>query len=123
MECFLTVFLNEPIKIVEILESEGNQQQVDGVNWVDIKAKNNKGKIIIVELQNIRELYYHEHVNAIMIQNDVLGNAKLEGRAEGRVEEKIENAKRFLAMGLSCEQVAQGTNLPLEEIQKLAENL
>ena len=119
----MTVFLNEPIKIVEILESEGNQQQVDGVNWVDIKAKNNKGKIIIVELQNIRELYYHEHVNAIMIQNDVLGNAKLEGRAEGRVEEKIENAKRFLAMGLSCEQVAQGTNLPLEEIQKLAENL
>ena len=272
LEGFLTVFIGEPIKIIEILESEGNQQaEDDKFNRVDIKAKNSKGDIIIVEVQNTSELYYlervlygvakaitehinlgntykevkkvysisilyfdlgkgsdyiyvgqnnfvglhtkdsliistkekdtivrkspaeifptymlvrvnefnrvakspleewvdylkngiikpdtkapglqeareklkyysmsnaerhayDEHVNAIMIQNDVLGNAKLEGRAEGRAEgrvegraeEKIENAKRFLAMGLSCEQVAKGTNLPLEEIEKLAKNI
>ena len=64
---------------------------------------------------------YDEHVNAIMIQNDVLGNAKLEGRAEGRAEERIENAKRFLAMGLSPQQVADGTMLPLEEVEKLVD--
>lgn len=40
LEGFLTVFLNEPIKIVEILESEGNQQEADDkFNRVDIKAK------------------------------------------------------------------------------------
>ena len=270
LEGFLTVFIGEPIKIVDILESEGNQQaEDDKFNRVDIKAKNSKGDIIIVEIQNTSELYYlervlygvakaitehinlgntykevkkvysisilyfdlgkgsdyiyvgqnnfvglhtkdnliistkekdtivrkspaeifptymlvrvnefnkiavspieewvdylkngvikpdttapglqeareklryysmsdaerhayDEHVNAIMIQNDVLGNAKLEGRAEGRVEgraegraeERIDTAKRLLAMGLSPQQVADGTMLALEEVEKLVD--
>ena len=51
LEGFLTVFLNEPIKIVDILESEGNQQAAeDKFNRVDIKAKNSKGEIIIVDI-------------------------------------------------------------------------
>ena len=63
LEGFLTVFLNEPIKIVDILESEGNQQQAnDKFNRVDIKAKNSKGEIIIVEIQNTSKLYYLERV-------------------------------------------------------------
>ena len=42
LEGFLTVFIGEPIKIVDILESEGNQQaEDDKFNRVDIKAKNN----------------------------------------------------------------------------------
>lgn len=272
LEGFLTVFIGEPIKIVDILESEGNQQaEDDKFNRVDIKAKNSKGDIIIVEIQNTSELYYlervlygvakaitehinlgntykevkkvysisilyfdlgkgsdyiyvgqnnfvglhtkdnliistkekdtivrkspaeifptymlvrvnefnkiavspieewvdylkngvikpdttapglqeareklryysmsdaerhayDEHVNAIMIQNDVLGNAKLEGRAEGRVEgraegraeERIDTAKRLLAMGLSPQQVVDGTMLPLEEVEKLVDEI
>lgn len=79
-------------------------------------------KLKYYSMSNVERHAYDEHINAIMIQNDVLGNAKLEGMAEGRAEEKIENAKRFLAMGLSYEQVAKGTNLPLEEIEKLANN-
>lgn len=49
------------------------------------------------------------------------GEAKgrAEGRAEGKYEEKIENAKRFLALGLSPEQVAQGTRLTTEEVLAL----
>lgn len=63
LEGFLTVFLNEPIKIIEILESEGNQQtEDDKFNRVDIKAKNSKGDIIIVEIQNTSELHYLERV-------------------------------------------------------------
>lgn len=260
LEGFLTVFIGEPITIIDILESEGNQLDADDkFNRVDIKARNSKGDIIIVEVQNTSELYYlervlygvakaitehinlgntykevkkvysisilyfdlgkgsdyiyvgqnnfvglhtkdkliistkekdsiirkspteifptymlvrvnefndvakspleewveylkngvirsdtkapglqeareklkyfsmsneerhayDEHVNAIMIQNDVLGNAKEEGKAEGRAEEKVENAKNFLAMGLSPEQVAEGTRLPLSEVMKL----
>ena len=272
LEGFLTVFIGEPITIIEILESEGNQDAADDkFNRVDIKAKNSKGDIIIVEVQNTSELYYlervlygvakaitehinlgntykevkkvysisilyfdlgkgsdyiyvgqnnfvglhtkdnliistkekdtivrkspseifptymlvrvnefndvakspleewvnylkngviksdtnapglqearkklqyysmtnaerhayDEHINAIMIQNDVLDNSKREGRAEGlaegraeglaegRAAEKAENAKRFLAMGLSPQQVADGTGLSLEEIMKL----
>ena len=264
LEGFLTVFLNEPIKIVDILESEGNQQQAnDKFNRVDIKAKNNKGEIIIVEIQNTSELYYlervlygvakaitehinlgntykevkkvysisilyfdlgkgsdyiyvgqnnfvglhtqdhlvistkekdtivrkspseifptyilvrvnefnkvakspleewveylkngvispetqapglqeareklkyysmsdaeryayDEHINAIMIQNDVLGNARLEGmeegRAESRVEEKNNIARKMLANGLSIEQIALITGLTEKEIKEL----
>ncbi len=59
LEGFLTVFLKEPITIVEILESEGNQlSEDDKFNRVDIKARNSKGEIILIEVQNTRELYY-----------------------------------------------------------------
>ena len=63
MEGFLTVFLGEEVKIIEILESESNQQTIDDkFNRVDIKAKNNKDEIIIIEVQNTRELYYLERI-------------------------------------------------------------
>ena len=63
LERFLTVFLGEKITIVDILESEGNQQSADDkFNRVDIKARNSKDEIIIVEIQNTRELYYLERV-------------------------------------------------------------
>ena len=43
LEGFLTVLLGEPIRIVEILESEGNQlNETDKFNRVDIKARNSK---------------------------------------------------------------------------------
>ena len=260
LEGFLTVFLNEPIKIVDILESEGNQQEADDkFNRVDIKAKNSKGEIIIVEIQNTSELYYlervlygvakaitehinlgntykevkkvysisilyfdlgkgsdyiyvgqnnfvglhtqdhliistkekdtivrkspseifptyilvrvnefnrvakspleewveylkngvispetqapglqeareklkyysmsdaeryayDEHINAIMIQNDVLGNARLECMEEGRTKEKNDIARKMLANGLSIEQIALITGLTEQEIKGL----
>lgn len=256
LEGFLTVFIGEPITIIDILESEGNQEASDDkFNRVDIKAKNSKGDIIIVEVQNTSELYYlervlygvakaitehinlgntykevkkvysisilyfdlgkgsdyiyvgqnnfvglhtkdnliistkekdtivrkspteifptymlvrvnefndvakspleewvnylkngviksdtkapglqeareklqyysmsnaerhayDEHINAIMIQNDVLDNAKREGRAE----ERIENAKSFLAIGVLPEKVAEALKMPLDEVMKL----
>ena len=63
LEGFLTVLLGEPIRIVEILESEGNQQREnDKFNRVDIKARNSKDEIIIVEVQNTREIYYLERI-------------------------------------------------------------
>lgn len=63
LEGFLTVFIGEEVKIVEILESEGNQQtQDDKFNRVDIKARNSKGEIILVEVQNTSEVYYLERI-------------------------------------------------------------
>ena len=44
---------------VELLESESNQQNEDDkFNRVDIKAKNSKGEIILVEIQQSEEYYY-----------------------------------------------------------------
>jgi hypothetical protein len=63
LEGFLTVLLGEKIQIMEILESEGNQQREDDkFNRVDIKARNSKDEIILVEVQNTRELYYLERI-------------------------------------------------------------
>lgn len=63
LEGFLSVLLDEEVKIIEILESESNQLTADDkFNRVDIKAKNDKGEIIIVEIQNTRELYYLERI-------------------------------------------------------------
>ena len=41
------------------------------------------------------------------------------GRKEGRIEANTETALRLLAMGLSAEQVAEATQLPLDIIEKL----
>lgn len=63
LEGFLTVLIGDEIRIVEILESEGNQQTADDkFNRVDIKARNSKDEIVIIEIQNTRELYYLERI-------------------------------------------------------------
>lgn len=63
LEGFLTVLLGEEVKIIELLESESNQLAAnDKFNRVDIKAKNSKGEIIIIEVQNTRELDYLERI-------------------------------------------------------------
>ena len=63
LEGLLTVLIGEQFHIVEILESESNQTAYDDkFNRVDIKAKNSKGEIIIVEIQLTRELYYLERI-------------------------------------------------------------
>lgn len=63
LEGFLTVFLGEKVTILEILESESNHPSAeDKFNRVDIKARNSKDEIIIIEIQNTRELYYLERI-------------------------------------------------------------
>lgn len=79
---------------------------------------------------------YDEHINAVMIQNDVLSTAALEGRQEGRqeglaegrqegfekgrIEEKRENARKMKSLNLPPETIHQITGLPIEEIEKLS---
>ena len=58
-EGLISVLVGEQVKIVELLESESNKQSRDDkFNRVDIKAKNSKGEIILVEIQQTRELDY-----------------------------------------------------------------
>ena len=68
-------------------------------------------KLKYYSMSDAERYAYDEHINAIMIQNDVFGNAKLEGmeegrvegRSEGRTEEKNNIARKMLANGLSIE--------------------
>ena len=63
LEGLITVLLNDDTKIIEILESESNQSDPnDKFNRVDIKALDSKGEIILVEIQQTREVYYLERI-------------------------------------------------------------
>ena len=58
-EGLITVLVGEKVEIVELLESESNQEHKDAkFNRVDIKAKDSQGRIILVEIQQSRELDY-----------------------------------------------------------------
>jgi len=46
-------------------------------------------------------------------------DARMEGRIQGSYDTKIETAKKLIAMNLSIEQIAQVTDLSIEEIAKL----
>ena len=59
LEGLVSAVLGEKITITELLESESNQRQKDDkYNRVDIKAKNSKGDIILIEIQQTTELYF-----------------------------------------------------------------
>lgn len=74
---------------------------------------------------------YDEHINAVMIQNDVLGNARQEGleegraegravgRAEGELSKSQEIARNLLGLGMSVPQIMQATGLTQKHIEQL----
>ncbi len=61
IEGLLTSLLGEKVTIKEFLESESNQEtEDDKFNRVDILAENENRELLIVEIQNTRELaYFH----------------------------------------------------------------
>ena len=46
-----------------------------------------------------------------------------QGISQGEHQKAIETAKKFLTMGISIEQVAQGTGLSLETIENIAKTI
>ena len=63
VEGFLSELLNDDIKILEILESEANKENChDKFNRVDLKVKDQKQAIIIIELQYDKELDYLQRI-------------------------------------------------------------
>ena len=69
------------------------------------------------DIKNMRDIYATRKFDEK--KGIEIGMAK--GRAEGMEKEKLATAHRLLSMGLSDEQVATATELPLEEILKLKE--
>lgn len=61
LEGLLSTLLGENVIIVRILESEGNKEDSeDKFNRIDVLAENSKGELVIIEVQNNRELdYFH----------------------------------------------------------------
>ncbi|MEA1956113.1 MAG: Rpn family recombination-promoting nuclease/putative transposase [Campylobacterota bacterium] len=63
LEGFLSELLFEDITILEILESESNQDEKnDKFNRLDIKVKNQKEEIVLIEIQYDREMDYMQRI-------------------------------------------------------------
>lgn len=59
LEGFLTELIGESIRIEAVLEGEANKEQEGSkFNRVDLLVENNKGELIIIEIQNSHELDY-----------------------------------------------------------------
>ncbi|MBR5375073.1 MAG: PD-(D/E)XK nuclease family transposase, partial [Paludibacteraceae bacterium] len=59
LEGLFTVLLGRKVEIVEVLESESNQQTLDDkFNRVDMMVKADDGELFIVEVQLTRDLYF-----------------------------------------------------------------
>jgi len=63
LEGFLGELIREDITILEVLESESNKEdRADKFNRVDLKVRNEKNEIIIIEVQYQREFDYLQRI-------------------------------------------------------------
>ena len=70
---------------------------------------------------SILKTEYNEDEFAEVTYKDGLEDGIKQGKAEGILEANIAIIKRFSEMGLSLEQIAQGTNLTLEKVKEILE--
>ena len=83
----------------------------------------------LVEEHKINNKFRNEYFAMNLHDRDITRKAFAEGEAlgvekgisQGAEQNKIETAKKFIKMGFSFEQIAEGTNLSLEKVQQLAE--
>ena len=123
---YFLIRVNEFNKVAVTPLEEWIEYFKSGVIRPDTKApglEEARRKLIYYNMDKAEQLAYDEHVNALMIQNDVLSTAAMEGREEGRQEgrqeEKIENARTMKSLNISADIIHQVTGLPLEEIDRL----
>ena len=101
-EGLINVLIGEKIEIVELLESESNQEHKDDkFNRVDIKAKDSQGRIIIVEIQQSRELDY--------LQRMLYGMAKTITEHMGRGK-SYENVKKVYSINILYFDLGEGAD-------------
>ncbi|MCP4696871.1 MAG: hypothetical protein GY862_08490, partial [Gammaproteobacteria bacterium] len=63
LEGFFSAVLRETVRVVQILESESNQEEkTQKFNRVDLLAEDSAGRRLIIEVQNERETDYLERL-------------------------------------------------------------
>lgn len=63
---------------------------------------------------------YDKFWDSVSVERTLIDDSYQKGKEEGKHEANTETAQRLLAMGLSAEQVAKATQLPLEIIKNLS---
>ena len=73
-------------------------------------------KLLYMTMNDSDRHAYDAHMDDIMVQNDVLDTAKMEGRAEGEQTKAMDIARRLKSMGMSLEVISSATGLSEQEI-------
>lgn len=108
LEGLMTVLIGEQVRIVEILESEGNQNAPDDkFNRVDVMARNSKDEYIIVEVQLTREIHYLERM-LYGVSKVVTDNIRL-GERYDRVKKVYSINILYFPLGSGRDYVYHGT--------------
>lgn len=110
LEGFLSELLNEDVKIKQVLESESNKEMADDkFNRVDILVENDKGELVIIEVQNTQEYDYFHRM--------LFGAAKAiteyikEGEAFANVKKIISITIAYFDLGQGKDYVYHGTTV------------
>ncbi len=109
LEGFLSVLLNQEIKIEEVLDSESNKDTPsDKHNRVDVLVKNQFDERIIIEVQNSKELdYFHRMAYGT---SKVISQHIGAGQPYGSIKKVISITIAYFDLGEGEDYVYHGTN-------------
>jgi predicted transposase/invertase (TIGR01784 family) len=80
LEGFLTVLFNDPVQIIEIIDKNTNGSSDDKHCQVDLAVRNNRGRIVIVEIHTGRDKFFMK---------------KIAGGASRLIAERVLNCDRY----------------------------
>ena len=131
---YILIRVNEFDKVALTPLEEWMKYLKDGTICPDTSApglSEAREKLKYYSMSPKERMAYDEHLNAMMIQNDVLDSAKLggrlegiaegkaEGKLEGKAERSIEIAQKLKHINIPVEQIANVTGLSIEEIERI----
>ena len=108
LEGFLSELLKEDIQILEIIESESNQEtEKDKYNRVDVLVKDKKGDLIIIEIQNSYALDYFLRI-LYGVSKAIIEHMK-EGDTYSKVKKVISVNIVYFELGQGDDYIYRGT--------------
>jgi len=108
LEGFLSVLLQEKITIKSILSSQANKEDEDDkYNDVDILVENTKGELVIIEVQNTKQIDYFHRI--LYGASKAIAEYIDEGQAYENVKKVISITIAYFDLGQGQDYVYHGT--------------
>lgn len=110
LEGFLSELLGEDVKIKHVLDSESNKETMDDkFNRVDILVENEKGELVIIEVQNTQEYDYFHRM--LFGSSKAITEHIKEGSAYAQVKKIISITIAYFDLGQGKDYVYHGTTI------------
>ena len=96
-------------------------------NFKSLCMKKVKDRLSVLNMDPVEKDAYYTYIKEVITQRDAINAAEIKGeikgRAEGKTEGFIEVAKKMLAEGADLNFISRITNLSLEEINKIKQEI